>query len=336
MKLGKKRLFARTLGRRDFLRRAFFGAATIFVATATIGAGIDAPKFAFGVDESTFPANVSELPAAATTTSEVSALSKSAELPELPAGVSATFEKIENQPSIATITIDGTATRVEAFEPLERVPEPAREYVRAVWEKSGEIPAKRINVELDVSEAPEAADWAENAKSRLIYWYPKIVETLDGPEGVAKLSDETTIRLVFRPTDGVAFASGSTIVVSSRWIKRNPQDFGLVAHEATHVAQAYQNGEGWATEGIADYVRYYVSEPRATNRWQIDPNRSKYTDGYGVAATFFDWLIREKDPDFLKKLHRALRSRRRCADVCAAEYRTTPDALWDEFLSSLN
>ncbi|MCF0234192.1 MAG: hypothetical protein HUK22_04340, partial [Thermoguttaceae bacterium] len=216
-----------------------------------------------------------------------------------------------------------------------KVPEAAREYVLAAWEKSGEYPKKRINVEIDYSEAPDAKEWAESARSRLIYWFPKIVETLDGPEGVEKLADDYKIRLVFKPMDGVAYAAGREITVSSKWIKRSPQDFGLVVHEATHVAQHYRGGEFWTTEGIADYVRYYISEPRSKNHWKIDPNRSKYTDGYGVTATFFDWLIREKDPEFMIKLHRALRARKNGAQFCADEYDATPDELWNEFLSSL-
>lgn len=255
--------------------------------------------------------------------------------PTLPEGVSVKFEKTENQPAVAIATVDGVETRIEAFEPLDKLPESVREYVRAEWTKTGEFPAKTINVEVDVTDAPDAAEWAESAKNRLIYWFPKIVEALDGKDAVAKIPDDYTIRLVFKNMDGVAYAAGREITVSSNWIKKSPNDFGLVVHEATHVVQAYRRGEFWTTEGIADYVRYYVSEPRSRNHWRIDPERSSYKQGYGIAATFFDWMIREKDPEFLIKLHRALRARKNGEKFFAEEYQTTPDALWKEFVETL-
>ncbi len=256
--------------------------------------------------------------------------------PTAPEGVSVKFEKTENQPAVAIATVDGVETRIEAFEPLDKLPERVREYVRAEWTKTGEFPAKTINVEVDVADAPDAAEWAESAKNRLIYWYPKIVEALDGKDAVAKIPDDFTIRLIFKDMDGVAYAAGRSITVSSRWIKQRPDDFGLVVHEATHVAQAYRGvREVWALEGVADYVRYYVSEPRSRNRWRIDPERSSYKQGYGITATFFDWAIREKDPEFLRKLHRALRSRKSVENFFAEEYETTPDALWKEFVETL-
>lgn len=253
----------------------------------------------------------------------------------LPEGVSVKFEKIENQPAVAIATVDGVETRIEAFESLEKLPEAVREYVRAEWTNTGEFPARTINVEVDVKEAPDAAEWAESAKRRLIYWFPKIVEALDGEDAVVKIPEDYTIRLIFKDMDGVAYAAGRSIVVSSRWIKQRPDDFGLVVHEATHVAQAYRNGEFWTTEGIADYVRYYVSEPRSRNRWAIDPERSSYKQGYGIAAAFIDWAIREKDPEFLIKLHRSLRVGKSAEKFFAEEYQTTPDALWKEFVETL-
>ncbi len=246
-------------------------------------------------------------------------------------------KKVGQEAAFATIERNGEKIEVDAFEPLERVPENAREFVRETWEKLGEFPKKTINVEIDVTEAPEVAEWAERAKSRVLYWYPKIVAMLDGEEAVDKIPDDFTIRLIFKKFDGVAYASGRSITVSSGYIKKAPRDFGLVVHETTHVAQAYPRvRETWAMEGLTDYIRYYITEARSKNHWRVDPEKSKYTDSYGVTATFYDWIVRNLDKDFIQKIHRVFRSRGSVEAFCKEEYDATLGDLWEQFISSLN
>src|SRR5436190_1601994 len=80
---------------------------------------------------------------------------------------------------------------------------------------------------------------------------------------------------------------GSKLIsISSEWITKNPNDFGMVAHELTHIIQSYRGtpkGAGWIVEGIADYVRHYAYEPDAKMR-TINVKKAKYTDAYQTAA----------------------------------------------------
>lgn len=254
-------------------------------------------------------------------------------------GVALEVVKEGHEPAYAHITLGDSDVeyQIDAYESLNVIPEQARDAVRAIWQRLGEIPEKTVNIEIDTTEAPEAQEWAERVQSRVQYWYPKVVAMLDGPEAVATIPDDFKIRLVFKPFDGVAYASGREITVSSSYIKRNPKDFGLVIHETTHVAQAYPRvREVWAMEGMTDYIRYFITEPRSKNTWRIDPERSKYTDSYGVTATFYDWIVRNKDPQFIQKIHRVFRSRQSVERFCVEEYDTTMAAMWNEFISSLN
>ncbi len=252
-------------------------------------------------------------------------------------GARVVVKKVGQEAAFATIERNGVKIEIDAFEPLERVPENARDFVRETWEKLGEFPKKTIKVEIDVTEAPDAMEWAERAKSRVLYWYPKIVAMLDGEEAVDKIPDDFTIRLIFKNFDGVAYASGRSITVSSSYIKKAPRDFGLVVHETTHVAQAYPRvRETWAMEGLTDYVRYYITEARSKNHWRVDPEKSKYTDSYGVTATFYDWIVRNLDKDFIQKIHRVFRSRGSVEAFCKEEYDATLGDLWEQFISSLN
>ncbi len=252
-------------------------------------------------------------------------------------GARVVIKKVGQEAAFATIERNGEKIEIDAFEPLERVPENAREFVRETWEKLGEFPKKTIKVEIDVTEAPDATEWAERAKSRVLYWYPKIVAMLDGEEAVDKIPDDFTIRLIFKKFDGVAYASGRSITVSSSYIKKAPRDFGLVVHETTHVAQAYPRvRETWAMEGLTDYIRYYITEARSKNHWRVDPEKSKYTDSYGVTATFYDWIVRNLDKDFIQKIHRVFRSRGSVEAFCKEEYDATLGDLWEQFISSLN
>ena len=131
----------------------------------------------------------------------------------LPNGGTVVVKKVGQEAAYATITIDGKSQEIDAFEPLSQVPEAARAAVEEAWNELGEIPKKTIKVDIDVSDAPDAAEWAERARSRVLYWYPKVVAMLDGEEAVDKIPDDFTIKLIFKDMDGVAYAAGREITV---------------------------------------------------------------------------------------------------------------------------
>ena len=135
--------------------------------------------------------------------------------------VHVTVVKVGREPAVATINVPGKdPVEFDAYEPLETAPEEAREYLASVWDRLGETPKKIVNIEIDTSEAPDAAEWARRAQTRVQYWYPRVVEMLDGQEGLERIPDDFKIRLVFKPIDGVAYAAGREITVSSNYIKR--------------------------------------------------------------------------------------------------------------------
>src|SRR5436189_2063268 len=55
---------------------------------------------------------------------------------------------------------------------------------------------------------------------------------------------------------GVQTCALPILTVGVDWLKKNPDDIGMLAHELTHAVQAYPKADpGWLTEGIADYAR---------------------------------------------------------------------------------
>ncbi len=140
--------------------------------------------------------------------------------------------------------------------------------------------------------------------------------------------------LHFKPMDGVAHASGTTLTISSKWIKQRPDDFGMVAHELCHVIQRYRgrSGPGWLTEGIADYVRYYVVEP-GSKQGRFDPQRSDYKRGYQPAAGLLNY-IETRRPGTVAKLNTLLREGKYKPASFKEIAGDEPDALWEQFKAS--
>lgn len=191
--------------------------------------------------------------------------------------------------------------------------------------------AESFTVEIDTSKAPECAAFAEKSKAIVEEWYPKINALLFGPDWPLPTK---TVRLWFEPMKGVAHATGDGIHISAEWVtKKAPNDFGMVVHELTHVVQHYRGkGEFWLTEGIADYVRYEVYEP-GKQKWKLDPQKSSYQHGYGIAGAFLGWLEKNKSPGLVRRLNIALNQGtyrpELFQELCGADV----DALWKEFVA---
>src|SRR4051812_33451055 len=156
-------------------------------------------------------------------------------------------------------------------------------------------------VSIDTSKAPECAAFAEKSKVLVEEWYPKINEILFEK---GHPLPATEITLIFEPMKGVANTRKNVLRISAEWVtKKAPNDYGMVAHELTHVVQDYNGkGEGWLTEGIADYIRDRHFEPGARHH-KIDPDKSSYRQAYGTAATFLIWLEEHKNKDIVRKLN---------------------------------
>jgi hypothetical protein len=194
--------------------------------------------------------------------------------------------------------------------------------------------SKELRVTFDVSEAPDLMEWAEKAKTLCETWHPKIEELLRTKD----FTPPSEVKLYFKKDmKGVAFASGNKITISASYVTKNPKDFGMVAHELTHVIQQYRGApknSGWLVEGIADYVRHYAYEPDVKMR-TINVNKAKYTDAYQTAAQFLRWVEKTYDKEIVFKLHRALREREYQVAMFERATGKNVDELWEEFIETL-
>ncbi|MGL6193434.1 MAG: basic secretory protein-like protein [Thermoguttaceae bacterium] len=244
-------------------------------------------------------------------------------------------------PDTMTVTITKTGAEKakinvtngdEAWETVEGkwsvLPEPAQVYAKSLLRKIPEL-----QVEIDCSDSPNSAQWAETGAKIAKEWFPKLVELMDGDD----FEPNSSMKIVIKKMDGVAYASGNTVTISENWITQHPEDLGMVVHELIHLVQAYHGRRipGWVTEGIADYIRFFIYEPGNVGV-KVNPDRNKYTDSYRITACFFDWIVKNKDPKFITKLN----------DICRrGEYSRENtfqtllgkdvDALWEEYTNSL-
>jgi hypothetical protein len=170
------------------------------------------------------------------------------------------------------------------------------------------------SISIDTSEAPDLAQWAHTELTPAVQkWYPKIVARLpgDGFEAPKKVT------IVFKANmKGVATTSGTKIVCSAEWFRNNlkGEASGAIIHELVHVTQQYGlvsmwRTPLWVTEGIADYIRWFLYEPQSQGA-VIDQERIStvhYNDSYRVTANFLDWVIGKYDKDLITKLNAANR-----------------------------
>ncbi|GGC60517.1 basic secretory protein-like protein [Undibacterium terreum] len=226
--------------------------------------------------------------------------------------------------------------------------------------QAAETPA--VHTSLDISKAPDAADYGRKSQTLIEEWYPRINTALFG-EGHPLPYD--TIQIIFEPVLGIdgaaAYADGGIIHVSSKYIRIMPDDFrAMMIHELSHVNQNYppspSENAGWLVEGIADYVRhkYFEKDIQPTLRLDADGKMRGYTKAepyfyalehagvslqeqgylkaYTVASTFLYWLESRKDKDIVRKLNLAL-SRGEYSDKLFETYcGATLDGLWKEFV----
>lgn len=157
----------------------------------------------------------------------------------------------------------------------------------------------------DTSQLAVLNQFAMQADATAKEWYPRIVALL----GAQNSKPPAKITLV---TDfnykGVAATSGTTIAMSPEWIRKHPDDLGMVVHEMTHVVQGYPNYDPvWLVEGIADWVRWFNFEP-VSKRPHPNPDKATARDSYRTTGAFLDWALNKYDKDLVKKLNAALKA----------------------------
>lgn len=164
--------------------------------------------------------------------------------------------------------------------------------------------------------------------------YPKLVERFENP----KKSAPRHIRLVLaRGLKVPAYCIGAEVHASVEWLRKRPDDIGMLTHELTHAVQAYPTSDpGWLTEGVADYARHLYG-PKEQPGWALPERltrRHSYKDSYGVTARFLVWLD-GRHPGVVDKLHRRMQDREFTPDDFRTFTGSPVDALWDECVREL-
>ena len=227
---------------------------------------------------------------------------------------------------------------------------PALEYAAPPARREGvesyEIEGGKYRFTLDVSETPDLADWARQQIAPMVReWYPKLIQMLPS-EGFAP---PRRFSIVFsKDMQGVAATSGTRIRCAADWLRKNlkGEAKGAIFHELVHVVQQYGSAPrsanasrppGWLTEGLTDYLRFYVFEPE-TKGAEISPRnaaRARYDGSYRVTANFLNWASQKYDRELVKKLNAAIREGRYNEDLWKKLTGKTVQELGDEWKAGL-
>jgi hypothetical protein len=154
-------------------------------------------------------------------------------------------------------------------------------------------------------ETPEMKPWADRVAALCTRAYPIINDELQSEGFHPPHLVTLTLKRPWKGK-GVAHASGSQITGSADFFSKHPNDSGAFIHETVHVVQRYRgNAPGWLVEGIADYIRFFVFEPRRLGR--INAAKAHYDGSYRVSAAFLAYLCNVYDPLLVRKLNKLLR-----------------------------
>jgi hypothetical protein len=203
----------------------------------------------------------------------------------------------------------------------------------AAWFAPSLCQGAALHIEIDTSNAPELAAWAQKLNTMIVAWWPIMNIALASP-GYAP---PDFVRIVFRdisPPNVGAYSDGATIVVNLTDILAHQDDFGRVAHELVHMVQQYPEPNiRWLTEGIADYIRYYVLLPDDQRR-NFDPNHYTYQLGYQPAAALLDWVERKYGAGSVRRINATMRQGGDGEAELLAISGSTPLTLWRAYLKS--
>ncbi|WP_367873636.1 basic secretory protein-like protein [Luteolibacter sp. Populi] len=175
---------------------------------------------------------------------------------------------------------------------------------------------------LDSSEAPDLADWAKkNLMPVMEEWYPKIIAMLPVEGYTPPDTINFTLKLATTlpgHAQGVpAFASGKNVTLNANFMRDQAggEAVGCAIHEIVHVVQFGNPGGStrgqrpptWVTEGVADYIRWFLYEPQAKGAEITKRNfaSSNYDSSYRVTANFYDYVIKNHEKDLMRKLNLA-------------------------------
>jgi hypothetical protein len=187
-----------------------------------------------------------------------------------------------------------------------------------------------VKVTVDTSQVPELKEWADRAKTLCEEWYPKMSEFLATPGYTPPGEFSITFE---KDKKGVADTSGTKIRVAADWVKKHPEDTGMIVHELVHVVQGYKGpGPSWVTDGIADFIRYFQFEKKAIT--PKEKRKGSWKDSYRTTASFFAWIQEKHDREIVQKLNKAMRGGIYSDDLFKQATGKDLESLWKDYLST--
>jgi hypothetical protein len=203
---------------------------------------------------------------------------------------------------------------IEAGGPVPEAVTPPASHVEIVEAEGG-----RYRLAVDTTETPDLTDWTRTELAPVLCkWYPRIVKLLasEGYEAPRK------VQIVFSADmQGVAATGGTRVSCAAKWYRQNlkGEARGSIVHELVHVVQQYGLSRrnphatptpGWVTEGIADYVRWFLYEPRSHGA-EIGKHalaKARYDASYRTTANFLNWVATKYEPQLVTHLNAAARA----------------------------
>ncbi|MDA7518164.1 basic secretory family protein [bacterium] len=177
---------------------------------------------------------------------------------------------------------------------------------------------------VDITDAPQYEKWVKDELSPVILeWYPKIVDLLPGKDYEAPA--KVTLKFKNDVPKGVpAYATGSLVTMNAPWFKNQlmKEAKGCVVHELVHVVQNYwlaprlnpnpSRTPSWVTEGLADYIRWFLFEPesKGAHYTPAQIRKMKHDASYRISANFIDWVSRNYKEDIASLINNAARNGR--------------------------
>lgn len=179
-------------------------------------------------------------------------------------------------------------------DPLPHAPLPAYQYNHP-----------KPTITINTADASDLTTWMNTQVAPLLMdWYPVIGDVVVAgndhitcfptagttcppayviPSNFTIKSDATYTGLAYTTTT----AGVRTIVFNPAYARANQANmYGVFIHEMTHVVQVGAGSPYWFTEGLADYVRYFVYKDFTPT---IDLNGT-YLNGYGNAALLINHI----------------------------------------------
>jgi len=212
-------------------------------------------------------------------------------------------------------------------------------------------PDGACEITVDTSGAPDLKEWADTKLAPVLAeWYPKLVAMLPS-EG---FTPPNKFSVTIRPGNGVAATGGGRVTANSTWIARElkGEAIGALVHEEVHVVQRYGGGRrgnpdfkpapGWLTEGIPDYIRWFLYEPQthgadATYFRARRNARLNYDGLYRVSANFLNYVVEHyaKDKQVITVVNAACRQGKYTDDLWKELTGKTLPELNDEWKAAL-